>query len=190
MTPERLGELTKWRRTHGLHSVLKPSFQLNPSASLESLVETAHFFAANLEPVEIPQLEINIIGKFIALAPTIPSRRIVEVVSQCVRAFNGYRLPLMIDLNVRYIRNKLTVNQSRMLKHWGYPFVMEEYQFFIPLTDRIEDDKDRNKKTKALAKLSNPTFAYPMSINALTVLGQNTRQEPMGLIERVPFGRQ
>ncbi len=188
--PERLAELTKWRRSDELHSVLKPSFQLNPATSLDSMIATAHILAKNLEPVEIPQLEINVIGKFIVLAPTVPSRRIVDLASQCVRVFDGYRQPLNIDLNARYLRDKLTVYQNRLLKHWGYPFVMEEFQFFFPLTDRIEDEEERETLTKALIKLCKPTVAYPLSIKDLTVIGQEDRSKPMRVIATIPFGRQ
>ena len=189
LIPQRLAELTKWCRLDGMQSLLKPPFQLNPATNINGLVETAHIMARNLEAVEIPQLEINVIGKFIALTPTIPSRRIVELASQCVRVFDGYRLPLMLDLNTGYIREKLTVYQNRMLKHWGYPFVMEEFQFFIPLTDRIEDDTEREILTKALAQLCKPTIAHPVSIKALTLIGQESRKDPMRVIETIPFGR-
>lgn len=190
IVPDRVAELTKWRRSDGLHSLLKPPFQLNPATSLDSLIATAHIFVRHLEPVEIPQLEISVIGKFIALTPTIPSRRIVELAAQCVRIFDGYRQPFKVDTNTRYIREKLTVYQNRMLKHWGYPFVMEEFQFFLPMTDRIEDDKERDTLTKALAQLCKPTIAHPLSITALTIIGQETRQDPMQVIETIPFGRQ
>jgi len=190
IVPERLVELTKWRRLEGLHSVLKPSFQLNPRTTIDSMINTARFFAKNLEPVDIPQLEINVIGKFIVLAPTIPSRQIAELASQCVRVFDGYRQPLKIDVNSRYIRDKLTLYQTRMLQHWGYPFVMEEFQFFIPLTDRIEDDEEREILLKALSKLCKPAVASPVSIKALTIIGQENRNQPMRLIEIIPFGRQ
>lgn len=189
IAPDRLAELTKWRRSDGLHSILKPSFHLNSSTSLASLIETVKLLAAKLKPVEIPQLEISVIGKFITLTPTIPSRETVELASQCVRVFDGYRAPIKIDLNARYIRDKLTVYQNRMLKHWGYPYVMEEFQFFVPLTDRIENDGERAKISKALSKLCQPAMACPLSINGITVLGQDSRKDPMSIIERVPFGR-
>lgn len=189
LSPDRVAELTKWRRLDGMHSLLKPPFQLNSVATVNSLIETARIVAQNLEPVEIPQLEISVIGKFVALTPTIPSRRIVELASKCVRIFDGHRLPLNIDLNTRYMREKLTVYQNRMLKHWGYPFVMEEFQFFIPLTDRIESDDERELMTHALSQLCKPTIASPVSIKALTLIGQETRQDPMGVIETIPFGR-
>ena len=189
VVPERLAELTKWRRHDGMHSLLKPPFQLNPATNINGLIETAHIMVRNLEAVEIPQLEINVIGQFIVLTPTIPSRRIVELASQCVRVFDGYRLPLMLDLNTGYIREKLTVYQNRMLKHWGYPFVMEEFQFFVPLTDRIEDDTEREILTKALAQLCKPTIAHPVSIKALTLIGQESRKDPMRVIKTIPFGR-
>jgi hypothetical protein len=186
---ERLKELTHWRRSDGLHGVLKPPFHLNPGSSFNGLMDTAHLFAQFLEQVEIPQLEVNIIGKFVALTPTIASRQLVELASDCVRVFEGYRKPIMVDVDSRYRHDKLTVYQKRMLKHWGYPYVMEEFRFFIPLTDRIEDDEERNLITKAITKISKPVLKQPLSIRELTVLGQISRQDPMRIVTRIPFGR-
>jgi len=182
----RLQELTHWRRSDGLHGVLKPPFQLNEGSSFNGLMDTAHLFAKFLDKVEIPQLEVNIIGKFIALTPTIASR---QLAGACVRVFEGYRQPIRIDMDQRYRHDKLTVYQKRMLKHWGYPYVMEEFRFFIPLTDRIEDDEERERVTAAITKLSKPVIKQPLSIRELTVIGQISRQDPMRIVTRIPFGR-
>ena len=190
LAPERIVELTKWRRLEGFHSVLKPSFQLSAGTTIEGMISTARILANNLEPVEIPQLEINVIGKFIVLAPTVPSPRIAELAAQSVRVLDGYRQPIEMDLNSRFLRDKLTLYQIRMLKHWGYPYVMEEFQFFLPMTDLIEDDKEREILGKALSKLCKPVIGDPFSINALTIIGQENRSQPMRLIETIPFGLQ
>lgn len=188
VTAERLKELTHWRRSDGLHGTLKPPFQLNTVASFNGFMDTVHLFAKNLRPVNIPQLEVNIIGKFIALGTTVPSRELVALASECVRVFEGYRRPLHINMDNRYRNDKLTVYQRRMLKHWGYPYVMEEFQFFLPLTDRIEDDKERERVTAVIARLSKPAITQHCIIRELTVLAQESRQEPMQIVARVPFG--
>lgn len=189
VSKERLQKLTHWRRSDGLHGVLKPPFQLNQGSSFNGLMDTAHLFAKFLDKVEIPQLEVNIIGKFVALTPTIASRQLVDLAGACVRVFEGYRQPIKVDMDQRYRQDKLTVYQKRMLKHWGYPYVMEEFRFFIPLTDRIEDDAEREKITAAITKLSKPVIKQPLSIRELTVIGQISRQDPMRIVTRIPFGR-
>lgn len=186
--PERLAELTHWRRSDGLHGVLKPSFQLNPSASNNAFMATAKLFAKYMKVVEIPQLEVNVIGKFIALTPTIPSRELVALASECVRNFEGFRQPLTIDMDSRYRKEKLTVYQNRMLQHWGYPYVMEEFRFFIPLTDRIEDEVERTDIAAAVTALTKPAIRQPVQISALTILMQDSRKDPMGIVEHFPFG--
>lgn len=188
ITPERLEELTHWRRSEGMHGVLKPSFQLRSTASIESLLDTVRLFCRCQEPVHIPQMEVNVIGKFLALTPTIPSRQLVALASECVRVFEGFRQPILINMDDRYRNDKLTVYQKRMLKHWGYPYVMEEFRFFIPMTDRIEDDAEREEITKAVTSISKPGIGETVHIRELTVLGQDSRQEPMRIVERVPFG--
>lgn len=189
VTPERLSELTHWRRSDGLHGILKPPFQINPSSSLDGFLDTARLFSKFLKPVEIPQLEVNVIGKFIALTPTISSRELVDLASECVRIFEGFRQPVMIDMDRRYRKDKLTVYQNRMLKHWGYPYVMEEFRFFIPLTDRIEDDQERDACIDAITTLSKPAIRNPVRIQELTIMGQESRKDPMRIVERIPFGR-
>lgn len=188
ITPERLEKLSYWRRSEGMHGVLKPSFQLNPTATLESMMDTIRLFCKYRAPVHIPQMEVNVIGKFLALTPTIASRQLVALAAECVRVFEGFRQPLFINMDDRYSTDKLTVYQKRMLKHWGYPYVMEEFRFFIPMTDRIEDDDEREKITAAVTAISKPGIGETVHIRELTVLGQPSRQEPMRIIERVPFG--
>lgn len=188
ITPERLETLTHWRRSEGMHGVLKPSFQLNPTSSLDALVDTVRLFCKYQEPVHIPQMEVNVIGKFLALTPTIPSRQLVALAAECVRVFEGFRQPILINIDDRYRADKLTVYQKRMLRHWGYPYVMEEFRFFIAMTDRIEDEAEREKITAAVTQISKPGIGETVHIRELTLLGQDSRQEPMRIIERIPFG--
>jgi hypothetical protein len=151
-------------------------------------METAQLFDKYMKAVEIPQLEANVIGKFIALTPTTPSRELVALTAECVRNFEGFRQPLMIDIDSRYCKDKLTVYQNRMLKHWGYPYVMKEFRCFIPPTDRIEDEHERADIAAAVASLSKPAISQPVHIRAFTILMQASRKDPMSIVENIPFG--
>jgi hypothetical protein len=65
---ERLAQLTETPRRYGMHATLKPPFALAPGATLEGLLAAARVLARGLAPIELPPLELDVIGKFIACA--------------------------------------------------------------------------------------------------------------------------
>jgi len=168
---------------------LKPPFGLNPATTLESLLNAARVFARTLSPVEIPPLELAIIGKFIALTLMTQSAALEKLSAACVRAFEAFRVPLTDEQLENYKLNRLTVHQEQMLEHWGYPYVMEEFRFHISVTDRIDDSKERYDVVEALESLAAPVLGKPTVIRELTVFGQDDIDAPMSAIERIPFGR-
>jgi hypothetical protein len=189
LTAERIATLSETSRRYGFHGTLKPPFSLNPAVSLDSLLSAARVFARTLSPVEIPPLELAIIGKFIALTPTIQSAALEKLAAACVRAFEAYRVPLTEDQEVSYKLNRLTVHQEQMLEHWGYPYVMEEFRFHISVTDRIENLVERKEVLKALDIFATPVIGKPIMVRDIVVFGQASPDEPMAAIERIPFGR-
>jgi hypothetical protein len=189
LNPKRLAELSEGSRRYGFHGTLKPPFGLNPSASVESLLNAARVFARTLSPVEIPPLELAIIGKFIAFTPTAQSAALEKLSAACVRAFEAYRVPLTEEQLESYKLNRLTVHQEQMLAHWGYPYVMEEFRFHISVTDRIDDPHEREEIIDALEKVAKPILGKPVVVRHLTVFSQEAIDQPMVALERIPFGR-
>jgi hypothetical protein len=189
LNPKRLAELSEGSRRYGFHGTLKPPFGLNPSTRVESLLDAARVFASTLAPVEIPPLELAIIGKFIAFTPTAQSAALEKLAAACVRAFEAFRLPLSDEQLASYKLNKLTVHQEQMLAHWGYPYVMEEFRFHISVTDRIDDPHEREEIIDALEKIAKPILGKPVVVRDITVFGQAAANQPMIPIERIPFGR-
>ena len=189
VSARRVAELIVSPRRYGFHGTLKPPFELNPSTTLDALLRTARVFAVGLSPVEIPPLELAVIGKFIALTPTSQSAALENLSAACIRAFEAFREPLTSEQIENYRLNKLTVHQEQMLGHWGYPYVMEEFRFHMSLTDRIDDPEERNAVMAALEKMVQPILRKSISVHHLTVFGQSERSEPMVAIERIPFGR-
>ncbi len=189
LSPERLRALSEATRRYGFHGTLKPPFSLNPSSSVESLLAAARVFARSLSPIEIPPLELAIIGKFIALTPTTQSAALEKLSAACVRAFEAYRVPLSAEQLENYKQNKLTVHQEQMLDHWGYPYVMEEFRFHMSVTDRIDDADEREEIMEVLEKLAGPVLAKAVPVRELTVFTQTAVDAPMIPLERIPFGR-
>jgi len=189
LSAKRIAELSESSRRYGFHGTLKPPFGLNPATTLNSLLDAAHVFARTLAPIEIPPLELAIIGKFIALTPVTQSAALEKLSAACVRAFEAFRVPLSDEQLESYKLNRLTVHQEQMLEHWGYPYVMEEFRFHISVTDRIDDSNERDEVMTALETLAAPVLGKAIVVRDLTVFGQAGVDEPMVAIERIPFGR-
>lgn len=185
----RIAELTESPARYGFHGTLKPPFQLNPTNTPEALLAVARVFARSRAPIELPPLELAVIGKFIALTPIAESAALERLAAACVRAFEGYRTPLTKEQEEDYKLNKLTVHQEQMLEHWGYPYVMEEFRFHISLTDRIDDDAEREAVMNVLTTLAQPVVGQAIQIRDLVVVVQDGVGQPMRPLERIPFGR-
>ncbi len=188
LDPARISALTESSRRYGLHGTLKPPFELNPVSTLDALIAAAKVFARSVAPVEIPPLELAVIGKFIALTPTSQSAALEKLSAACVRAFEAFRMPLSEQQVSSYKHNKLTVHQEQMLENWGYPYVMEEFRFHISMTDRIDDDNEREAVMENLQTLAAPILGHPIKITDITIFSQAARDEPMTEIARIPFG--
>lgn len=186
---DRLFKLTESPRRYGFHGTLKPPFTLNPANRPEGLIEAAQVFARSRAPIELPPLELAVIGKFIAMTPIAESATLEKLAAACVRAFEGFRTPLSKQQEDDYKLNKLTVHQEQMLEHWGYPYVMEEFRFHISLTDRIDDDSERQNVMDLLTAFAKPVLGQPILIRDLAVFAQDGIGQPMKVIERIPFGR-
>ncbi|MDX2142947.1 MAG: DUF1045 domain-containing protein [Rhodospirillaceae bacterium] len=186
---ERVRALTENPRLYGFHGTFKPPFELNPATSEAALLEAARIFARSLSPIEIPPLEIAVIGKFIALTPATSSAALELLAAKCVRAFDGFRVTLTNEQAAFYRRNKLTVHQDQMLEHWGYPYVMEEFRFHMSLTERIDDIAERNAVMRVVESMAKPVVGKPITVRDIVVFGQKKRGDAMTAIERIPFGR-
>ncbi len=189
LTFKRLEFLTTGPRNYGLHGTLKPSFELNPHTTEAALLAVAKIFAGRLGPITLPALELGEIGVIVSFVLTSSSAALEDLQSACVRAFDGYRQPLTNSQEESYKRNRLTVHQDKMLDHWGYPYVMEEFDFHISLTDPVPDEKERAAIMKALPKLAGAVLGKPLVMSEIAVFRQESEKEPMAIIARIPFGR-
>ena len=189
VTPRRLSKFTEGPRHYGMHCTLKPPFALRETCSPEGLLATAKLVAQGLAPIVIPPLELDIVGKFIALTPTTSSVALETLASVCVRTFEAFRQPLTVEQEKHYQLNRLTVHQEQMLEHWGYPYVMEEFRFHITLTEPLPDDRERNVVMAALSEFAAPILGRPIPLRELCVFRETDPAEPMSILARFPFGR-
>ena len=118
----KINSITATARNYGFHGTLRPPFELAPPASQRSLEDTIRLYAEGIKPLEIPPLEVNVIGKFIALVPHDFSTALESLASGLVRTLEGYRKRQTAKDLAQHRQFKLTVHQEQMLEHWGYPY--------------------------------------------------------------------
>jgi hypothetical protein len=189
IAPDRLTTLLKGPRGYGMHGTLKPSFELRPHATEGALLTVAELIAKSCSPLELPVLEIGEVGYIVSLVPDSSSAALENLAAVCVRAFDGFRRPLTEDEEQSYKRNRLTVHQRQMLEHWGYPYVMEEFDFHISLTDPVIDEHERAAIMLAAERAAANVLHKPLTMRELAVFSQMSSSAPMSIIARFPFGR-
>lgn len=135
-----LHDITMTPRKYGFHGTLKPPFRLAEGASLEDVQMATSDLAASLAPAICDGLELTALGRFMALTPRGgmgPVRRVAEA---CVRELDRFRAPATEAELARRRKSGLSQRQDALLVAWGYPYVLEEFQFHLTLSGRLPED--------------------------------------------------
>ena len=64
-TKSKLNSITSGARIYGFHGTLKPPFELAPNTTQNSLLDALKIHVNGLKPLEIPPLEVGVVGKFL-----------------------------------------------------------------------------------------------------------------------------
>lgn len=183
---ERLAAITAVPRHYGFHATLKAPFALAPGLSREDVHDAAARFAAQRSVFEAPPLTLRALAGFLALAPSAPCPHLDALASDCVEHFDRFRAPLTAAERARWLEMPLTPRQRILREIWGYPYVMEEFQFHMTLTNRLEEG-ERREVMQQLSPLVAPFCLEPLRIDAICVFEQETREAPFRLTGRYPF---
>jgi len=138
MDGARLLDITDAPRKYGFHATLKPPFRLAEGCDLNMFDEAIEAFVAAQEPFEVSALELAELDGFIALCPKKTSNTLHQFAENCVRVFDPFRAPFSEQELEKRLAAELTDKQIKLLKKWGYPYVMSEFRFHMTLTERLK----------------------------------------------------
>ena len=163
---------TKKPRKYGLHATLKAPFRLQTTQNEPALRSAFHGFCNHQKPAASGNLTLSEQGGFISLRPQTQSAAPFELGKNCLEAFDPFRAPLdQNDLNRR--RNaRLSPRQNDFLHQWGYPYVLQEFQFHITLSSRLSI-LQREKIIPALKNLLAHELDCPFIIAHLALMGED-----------------
>ncbi len=136
--PADLAALTAEPRKYGFHGTIKPPFRLAQGVVADDLAQATKALAASLLPVTLQGLDLSLVEGFLALLPRGDTRDLNALAAEVVRGLDAYRAPLTPAETARRRPETLTARQRELLAIYGYPYVMEQFQFHLTLSGRLD----------------------------------------------------
>lgn len=163
-----LWPLTQSARRYGFHATLKAPFRLAEGQSEAALIAAMAAFGKSQAPVTLDGLQLAVLDGFVALIPQGGTSALDTFAARIVRDFDPFRAPLTEADIARRNPARLSARQRDYLESWGYPHVLDEFQFHMTLTDRLSPEQ-----AAWVLPLAEATFApflhRPVVIDALTL---------------------
>ena len=137
VAPAQFHALTADPRRYGWHATLKAPFTLATGLRLDDLRSAMQALAKRWPAFDLPPLRGSGLGGFLALRPEGDLTRLSALAAACVQELHPLAQPLSDNELARRRQAPLTPEQDRLLLAWGYPWVLDHFQFHLSLTGPI-----------------------------------------------------
>ena len=133
-----LAAMTADPRRYGFHATIKPPFRLRDGSSAKDLAQILQTHAALLPRIALDGLKMVRLDGFLALIPVGDAAPLRAMAAQVVQGLDAFRAPLTPAELARRRPESLTPRQRDLLAVYGYPYVMEEFQFHLTLSGKLD----------------------------------------------------
>lgn len=181
-------QLTAKPRGYGFHATLRAPFRPVAGVDRLTICNLVASLARRLSPATIPILELRHISNFIALVPAAPCPTVDAIAAACIQDTESIRAPLDNAELARRRSVPLTFRQMRFLARWGYPYVMEDFQFHMTVAGPV-DAQDAREISPALESHFKPLLARPLQIDALSLFYQAAPDQNFLRVAFFPLNR-
>lgn len=152
LAQEELQPLTMSARRYGFHATIKAPMALADGQDRAGLEMALANFARQHAPVSMGPVGAHVIGGgFLALTPIEQPQRITDFAALVVAAFEPFRAPLEPAERERRLRSPLTARQIELVDLYGYPYVLEQFELHMTLTDRLPQERQAPLQAEAAA---------------------------------------
>jgi len=166
-------------RRYGPHATLKPPMQLR--GTYDEFAADVARLAASLDDFLLPQLHVVYLHNFLALCPVEPSGPLNELAARCVTELDHHRLPEDSAAQAKRAVGR-SPRQLENLARWGYPLVLEDWQFHITLSNAGAADL----RPQAAAFFA-PALARPRQAKTLAIFCEDEPNAAFRLAARLPI---
>jgi putative phosphonate metabolism protein len=168
-----LAAATEDPRKYGFHGTIKPPFRLADGVCIGDLELATEGLAKAHRPVEVARLDLALLDGFLALVPR-HDPALSDLAAEVVRRLDPLRAPLTKVEVARRRPDTLTPRQRVLLAEYGYPYVMEEFQFHLTLTGRLDGAHAAAVQTAAAAHFKG-LIPRPFRVEDLCLCGEDQR---------------
>jgi len=186
-SPEEVETRTVDARRYGFHATLKAPFRLAEGRSAAELAEALARFAQETAPATLAGLALADLDGFFALVPAEPSPALDALAARIVEGFEPFRAPLTSEEMAKRRPERLSPRRRLYLERFGYPLVLEEFEFHMTLTDRLPPE-ERAKMRAALEQVFSPALLGPRAVDRLALFREDRPGAPFAAEAMFPLG--
>jgi hypothetical protein len=166
-------------RRYRFHATIKAPMALAlDHAELDAAMSA---FADEHGAVALDGLAPRLIEGFLALTTEPQPSALTALAADVVEAFEPFREPLSEAERARRFKAPLTPRQIELVEVYGYPYVLEQFQFHMTLTDRLPEAMREPVRARAAAWFAE-ALAEPVQLDRLVVFAE---PEPGAAFERL-----
>lgn len=185
---DRLLNLTQSANHYGFHGTLKAPMVLAAETDVDGLKAALADFSARHRPITLGRLKLAMLGGFLALIPEQQDEALLDFAAHVVEDFDPFRAPMTVKDRAARVAKGLSPRQEELLDAYGYPYVFEEFQFHMTLTDRMAE-ADRGGVTAAAQTWFGPLLERELVLDRLSLFHQSERDRPFTRIADFPLHR-
>jgi 2'-5' RNA ligase len=184
--PTLWAEITQFPRRYGFHATLKAPFRLARDQHLAALEHSLADLAAKTRPFNLPILRVTDLAGFLALCFLTPSPGMDALAERCVVDLDRFRAPLTQAERKKRRPDKLPVPLLSHLDEWGYPYVLDAFQFHMTLTNKLPDDV-KIRLMPVLRRYMAPVCQHAIKVDSISLFHQSDPDAPFVMVRQFPF---
>lgn len=131
-------DITAAPRKYGFHGTIRAPFRLADGLTEQEVRAAVDALAGSLQPARCDGLRLESIEGFLALTLDGCESEVLALAAAVVEGTDCLRAPLTAADRLKRHPELLSSRQAALFERWGYPYVMEEFQFHLTLTSRLQ----------------------------------------------------
>lgn len=171
---------------YGFHSTFKAPMELASGCTEQALLDAVQDYVHTKQRVALTGLQPNIVDGFLAL--TLPDSPDVDAfAADVMHSFEPFRAPLSEADRQRRNPETLPERKRQYLENFGYPHVLEEFNFHMTLSNRIKNEQDSHSYHQWLMQNYKMIVTQTPWLDQLAVFWQPDRASAFTRIGKSPI---
>ena len=181
-----ISELTKKQSCYGFHGTLKPPFSLANTKNESELKAAILELSQSIKKFEISAVSLQLINGFAAVVAKYENNEIKNLAKRCVQELDSFRRPESLKVVQKRRSTGLSKNEEFNLQRWGYPYVMDNFQFHLTLTRKLNPEESKNVM-EVLASELNEVLSIALPVRDICLFGESHTSGNFQIIESFPL---